>query len=127
MNPLDGRGIADTNITAFRYALLESDALPMELQLALFARLPLPIAAVLSSGGRSYHAWVRVDAADAATYRKIVSRLLQMLAQFAVDAKNKNPSRLSRLPGAKRIIGAVGDGVQRLLYLNPNPEQRSIL
>lgn len=127
MNPLDGTGIADANVSAFRFALLESDCLAVGLQLALFARLPVPVAAVLSSGGRSYHAWVRVDAPDVDAYRRTVARLLELVARFGVDGKNKNPSRLSRLPGAKRCIGAVGDGVQRLLYLNPQPEQRRIL
>jgi hypothetical protein len=127
MNPLDGQGIADANVTAFRFALLESDTLPLDLQLSLFARLPLPVAAILSSGGCSYHAWVRVDARDVDDYRRTVSRLLGLVARFGVDGKNKNPSRLSRLPGAKRVIGATGDGVQRLLYLNPQPEQRRVL
>ena len=127
MNPLDGQGIADANVTAFRFALLESDTLPLDLQLSLFARLPLPVAAILSSGGCSYHAWVRVDVRDADDYRRTVSRLLGLVARFGVDGKNKNPSRLSRLPGAKRVIGAAGDGIQRLLYLNPQPEQRRIL
>ncbi|MBI5385072.1 MAG: hypothetical protein HZA90_10340 [Verrucomicrobia bacterium] len=127
MNPVDGQGIGDANVTACRFALLESDTLPMELQLALFAKLPLPIAAILSSGGRSVHAWVKLDARDAAEYRAVVPRLLGLLAKFGVDGKNKNPSRLSRLPGAVRVIGAVGDGVQRLLYVNPQPAERSIL
>ncbi len=127
MNPTDGKGIADANVTAFRFALLESDTLPMELQLSLFAKLPLPIAAILSSGGRSVHAWVKVDARDAGEYRATVAQMLALLARFGVDGKNKNPSRLSRLPGARREIGAAGDGVQRLLYLNPKPDGRSIL
>jgi hypothetical protein len=126
MNPVDGCGIADVNVTAFRFALLESDTLPLDLQLSLFVRLALPVAAILSSGGSSYHAWVRLDARDVDEYRQTVSRLLGLVARFGVDGKNKNPSRLSRLPGAKRVIGATGDGIQRLLYLNPEPEQRRI-
>ena len=35
---------------ALRFALVESDSLPVDVQLALFARLPLPIAAILTSG-----------------------------------------------------------------------------
>ena len=127
MNPVDGCGVADVNVTAFRFALVESDTLPVELQLSLFARLPLPVAAAIGSGGRSVHAWVKVDARDADEYRATVAQMLALLARFGVDGKNKNPSRLSRLPGARREIGAAGDGVQRLLYLNPKPEGRSIL
>jgi hypothetical protein len=127
MNPMDGQGVADVNVTAFRFALIECDAIPLELQLPLLAKLPLPIAAILTSGGRSLHAWVKVDAANGADYRQTVARMLALLARFGVDGKNKNPSRLSRLPGVQRIIGATGDGRQRLLYLNPQPTQKAIL
>jgi hypothetical protein len=127
MNPLDGKGVADANVTAFRFALIEIDCVPVELQLALLAKLKLPISAILTSGGKSAHAWVKVDAANVDDYRQTVSTMLDMLARFGVDGKNKNPSRLSRLPGAIRSIGAAGDGRQRLLYLNPTPKQESIL
>jgi hypothetical protein len=127
MNPVDGNGVADANVTTFRFALLESDRLPLELQLSLFARLPVPVAAILASGGRSVHGWVKVDAANINEYRSMVARMLELLARFGVDGKNKNPSRLSRLPGARREIGAAGDGMQRLIYLNPKPSERTIL
>lgn len=127
MNPMDGRGIGDANVTAFRYALLESDCVPPDLLLSLFTRLPLPVAAILTSGGRSLHAWIKVAAPDVDEYRRIVSRMLALLARFGVDMKNRNPSRLSRLPGVQRSIGAQGDGRQRLLYLDPDPIQRKIL
>ncbi len=127
MNPVDGGGTADANVTAFRFALLECDAIPLELQLPLLAKLPLPTAAILTSGGRSLHAWVRVDAASAEDYRQTVARMLTLLSKFGVDGQNKNPSRLSRLPGVTRTIGAAGDGRQRLLYLNPTPKQKAIL
>lgn len=127
MNPTDGRGIGDVNVTVFRFALLECDNVPLDLQLSLFARLPLPLACILTSGGKSLHAWVKVDAPDVNEYRRIVARMLALLARFGVDGKNKNPSRLSRLPGVQRTIGMEGDGRQRLLYLDPDPIQRKIL
>jgi hypothetical protein len=127
MNPLDGQGIGDANVTAFRFALLECDAVPIALQLPLLAKLPLPIAAILSSGGKSLHAWVRVEAASLAEYTTTVRRMLDLLTKFGIDGKNKNPSRLSRLPGVVRTIGAAGDGRQRLLFLNPNATQKPIL
>jgi hypothetical protein len=127
MNPLDGNGIADANVTAFRFALVEFDDLPFPLQLSLVSKLPLPISLIQTSGGRSIHAWVRVNARDANEYRALTSKLLALLSRFGVDQANKNPSRLSRLPGVVRTIGATGDGRQRILYLNPDPEQRPIL
>ena len=124
---MDGRGVADVNVTAFRFALIECDAIPFELQMPLLAKLPLPIAAILTSGGRSLHAWIRIDAANADEFRHDVSRMLALLAKFGVDTKNKNPARMSRLPGVVRQIGAHGDGRQRLFYLNPQPRQKAIL
>ena len=126
MNPVDGHGTGDANVTAYRFALMESDALPPDVQLSLWARLPLPIAAILTSGGRSVHAWVKVDAECIDDYRNATARLLATLARFGVDGQNKNPSRLSRMPGALRTIGAAKDGRQRLLYLNPEPKQEAI-
>jgi len=127
MNPVDGAGVTDSNVTAYRFALVECDSSPLDLQLSFFAKLALPVAAILASGGRSLHAWVKVDAQTAAEYQATVARLLALLARFGVDGKNKNPSRLSRLPGVMRTIGATGDGRQRLLYLNPAPQQKPIL
>jgi hypothetical protein len=116
MNPTDGAGVADINVAAYRFALIEFDGVPMDLQLSLLARLPLPINAILTSGGRSVHAWVRVNAKSVESYRAKVNELLSLLKPFGVDQCNKNPSRLSRLPGAMRKIGAGEDGQQRLLY-----------
>jgi hypothetical protein len=120
MNPVDGKGIADANVTAYRFALIEFDAVPLDLQLSLLARLPLPINAILSSGGKSIHGWVRVSAKSVETYREKVNELLALLKPLGVDQNNKNPSRLSRLPGAQRVIDVKGDGRQRLLYLAPD-------
>jgi len=127
MNPVDGHGIGDANITAFRFALLECDCVPLDLQLSLFAHLSLPVACILTSGGKSAHSWIKVDAPDLDEYRRIVARMLALLAKFGVDGKNRNPSRLSRLPGVQRTIGAEGDGRQRLFYLDSDPVQRRIL
>lgn len=127
INPLDGKGITDQNVTAFRMALLEFDKIPTDLQICIFGKLPLPIAAILTSGGKSIHAWVRLDAEDYPDYEASVIRIRDAIRRFGVDRQNKNPARLSRLPGIPRIHGATGDGRQRLLYLNPTPEQKSIL
>ena len=120
MNPVDSKGVADANVTAYRFALIEFDAVPMELQLSLLTRLPLPVNAILLSGGKSVHGIIRVNALTADTYRLTVNEMLNLLARFGVDQANKNPSRLCRLPGAQRKIGAQGDGQQRLLYLAPD-------
>ncbi len=120
MNPVDGKGIADANITAFRFILLEIDDAPVDLQLSFFAKLPLPINAIYKSGGKSIHALVRVNAMSAESYRAQVDEMFSLLKPFGICQSNKNPSRLTRLVGAQRILGAQRDGQQRLLYLAPD-------
>jgi hypothetical protein len=116
----------DADVTNFRFCLLESDELPFNLQLSLWARLPLPIAAIIDSGGRSAHAWVLLDCSTAEEYRPKVNRVFTLLARFSICQSNKNPSRLSRVPGSRRTIGKRADGAQRLLYLNPEPTESPI-
>jgi hypothetical protein len=116
----------DSDVTSYRFCLLESDDLPLDLQLSLWARLPLPIAAIIDSGGRSVHAWVMLNCSTAEEYQAKVNRIYTLLARFGLCPCNKNPSRLSRLPGAQRTIGKRGDGAQRLLYLDPEPREAPI-
>lgn len=120
--PLNLRGFADDDVAKFRFVLLESDVLPPEMQLSFIAKLRLPVAMILSSGGKSYHAWLKVDAPNAEEYRRLTKQLFQRLKPFGFDAANSNPSRLSRLPGATRVIGAHDGGAQRLVYLNSDPK-----
>ena len=116
INPLDGRGRGNGNVTAFRYALVESDDMPIEEQLRKLEELRLPVATIVTSGNKSVHALVRVDAADRAQYRERVEGLYDWLESngMSVDRQNSNPSRLSRLPGYKR-----GDHWQRLVQVGP--------
>lgn len=103
-NPLDGQGVKNENVTRFTYALVESDTLPIAEQDVLFRKLELPIAVLVHSGGKSLHAIVKVDAADYDEYRKRVEFLYDFLEKngVTIDKQNRNPSRLSRLPGVTR-------------------------
>lgn len=117
-----GGAVTDDDVYEHRFLLVESDVLPLPTQLALYTRLKLPVAAILLSGGKSAHAWVRLDSPDEDSYRESGKRILAALEPFGIDPANKNPSRLSRLPGAFRVIGADNGGLQRLLWINPNPK-----
>ncbi len=112
INPLDGHGMRDANVTAFRHTLIEADDQDLGKQLALIRQLQLPCSAVVHSGGKSIHALVRVDAADADEYRARVDRLYALCTAsgLKVDQACRNPSRLSRLPGVSR-----GDRPQYLI------------
>ena len=103
-NALDGQGVKNENVTKFKHALVESDDMPIDAQERLYRDLQLPITAMVSSGGKSIHAIVRVDAQDADEYRERVDYLYAFLEKngVTVDKQNSNPSRLSRMPGVTR-------------------------
>lgn len=103
-NPLDGKGVKNENVTKYRYALVESDTAAVAEQDAVYRKLELPIAALVFSGGKSLHAIVRIDADSYGEYRKRVEFLYDFLDRngVTVDRQNRNPSRLSRMPGLTR-------------------------
>lgn len=103
-NPLDGKGCKNENVTEFRYALVESDNMDIDKQNAIIRELELPVACLVHSGKKSLHAIVRIDAGNYDEYRKRVDYLYTVLKKngLNVDTQNKNPSRLSRMPGVMR-------------------------
>ena len=115
-NPLDGNGVENRNVVAFRYALVESDVIPIPDQDSLYRKLKLPIATLVNSGNKSLHALVKVDAPDAKEYQKRVEFLYNYIEEkgkVKIDRQNSNPSRLSRFPGFYR-----GEKRQYLVAMN---------
>lgn len=114
-NPVDGVGVRDTNVADYRYALVESDGMDLEKQHAIIREMELPVACLVYSGGKSLHAIVRVDAADYGEYRKRVDYLYDICKKngLEIDPQNRNPSRLSRMPGVVR-----GDRKQYIIDTN---------
>lgn len=104
INPLDGDYIGNKNVTSYRHALVESDEMERGKFAAIVKQLNLPIAAMVDSGNKSLHAIVKVDAEDARQYAERVRVLYERCERngIAIDKANKNPSRLSRMPGAVR-------------------------
>ena len=104
INPLDGEYIGNKNVVSYRHALVESDEMERGKFAAIVKQLNLPIAAMVDSGGKSLHAIVRIDAEDAKQYAERVRVLYERCERngIAIDKANKNPSRLSRMPGAMR-------------------------
>lgn len=103
-NPVDGVGVKNENIVRFTHALVESDEMPISEQDAIYRKFELPITCLVHSGSRSLHAIVKVDAKDSEEYRKRVDFLYDFLNKngLKIDRANRNPSRLSRLPGVMR-------------------------
>ncbi|MDE8065607.1 AAA family ATPase [Erysipelothrix rhusiopathiae] len=103
-NPLDGKGVKNENVTDYRYALVESDSIPVERQNAIIRELELSVATLVYSGGKSIHAVVKVEAATMEEYRKRVNYLYDVCKKnsLEVDTQNRNAARLSRMPGVVR-------------------------
>ena len=115
VNPLDGRGVSDANVAAFRYTLLECDTLPLDQQYGYIKALNLPTQTIVTSGKKSLHTVVKIDAANLEEYKERVALLHAecKAAGFDIDATTKNPSRYMRIPGVRR-----GDGRQVLVSTN---------
>jgi hypothetical protein len=113
----------DVDIERCVYVMVESDLLPMDIQLSVLAKLPIPISSILDTAGRSYHAKVRLTGGVSEG-----RELLQRLYILGFDAENSSPSRLGRMPGSVRKLGARDPSgtMQRLIYLNPEPEGKPI-
>lgn len=103
-NPLDGKGIKNSNVVDYRYALVESDNMDLDKQNAIIRQLELPVACLVFSGKKSIHAIVKIHASCEDEYKKRVDYLYKVCQKngLSIDIQNRNPSRLSRLPGVKR-------------------------
>lgn len=116
VNPMRPGGRGDADVTAWRHCLIECDQAPLELQWAAIQASRLPVSVVVHSGGRSVHAWVRVDASTAEEFRQRAAAAADALDKFEnikVDRSALNPSRWARLAGRRR-----GDAMQELLAVN---------
>ena len=104
INPLDGKGASKKNVTRYSYCLIESDDLPIKEQEETFKRLNLPIATMVYSGGKSIHAIVKIDATNIQEYEERVQFCYDFLKNngISIDVQNKDPNRLSRMPGVIR-------------------------
>lgn len=126
-------------ITSWRYLLIESDEAPAQEWLAAIITLPLPIAAIYTSGKRSLHILIRVDASSKADYEIMRQKLRPILVTLGADGQAFKGAQLTRLPYHWRradrkevekkmtVITLEKPLFQRLLYLNPNPTARPLI
>ncbi len=117
----------DNAVARFHLTVAEFDNLSIDDQLAFWSQSPLPVAALIHSGGKSIHAWIRTgEISSMDEWDRVIKRGLydQYLIPMGVDAACSNPSRLSRMPGHYRKDK---NQIQQLLYLNPNATQGPIL
>ena len=129
LNPMSGREHltkdgrpsmrCDEAVSVFRYAVAEFDDMSREAQHQFWAGFTsAPVAALVDSGGKSIHGWLRVDCPNREAWERDVDHGLfeRVLIPLGCDAACKNESRLSRAPGHYR---SEKNSWQRLLYLDP--------
>jgi hypothetical protein len=107
---------SERNVTSWRYMLIESDNAPADLWLKVLVRVKQPIVAIYTSGKRSIHALIRVDAPTKEAFDELARTIGPRLMELGADPQSLTGVRLTRLPGC--IRGETGQE-QRLLYLNP--------
>ncbi len=107
---------SEESVTSWRYLVLENDEAPEVEWLAALVQLPLRIAAIYTSGGKSIHALVRIDAATKADWDAKCREIKPVVVTLGADESALTAVRLSRLPGARRAAR-----LQELLYLDPEP------
>ena len=112
---------ADSCVADYRFCVVEFDSIPIDRQFAFWAAMLMksfPVAALVHSGGKSVHGWIRVLCKNYQEWQQKVEKELfqEMLTPLGADRMCRNPSRMSRLPGHFR---ADKGQWQRLIYLNP--------
>ena len=120
LNPIKGKERGTDECAAFRHLLVEFDKFSLEQQWAILRATNLPISAVIFSGNKSLHAWVRLDAETKEDFDAKVKRVFAFDLLRGADQKTKSAAGLARLAGVSR-----GDKVQKVIALNIGAESFS--
>ncbi|MEQ1862877.1 MAG: hypothetical protein ABMA13_23395 [Chthoniobacteraceae bacterium] len=112
---------SEESVIDWRHLVLESDEADARDWMGALVQLPLRVVAIYTSGGRSIHALVRVDAKSKGDWDNVVKQIRPIFVTLGADPKAMSAVRLTRLPGCVR-----GERLQKLLYLNPEPEMAAI-
>lgn len=120
---------SEESVRAWQHMVLEAD--PVEeikrdaramaefenLWLGFLARLPLPIKAIYTSGGKSVHALVHLPAETKERFDNLKKVAGPLFSKLGADPRALKAVQLTRLPGCLR-----GNREQKLLYLNPGAD-----
>lgn len=127
---------SEESVTSWRYLVIESDKANPRDWMGALVQLPLAIAAIYTSGGRSIHALVRLNAPSKHEWDSVARAMKPILVTLGADGKSLSAVRQTRLPGCFRE-GKIDDEteeytrfpkpvLQKLLYLNPDPRPKPI-
>lgn len=112
-------------VMAWRYLVLESDEADARDWLGAVVQLPLRIAAIYTSGSRSIHVLVRVDAVNAADWDRQKAALLKGLVTLGADRGALSGVRLTRLPNCLRLGKDVASAVSGASPENTQPMKKT--
>ncbi len=110
-------------VSSFKYIAFESDTVRPDDWLKFIVKLPIPIAAIFETGGKSVHTLVKVMVSTLAEWKECAELLKEKLKPYGADPAMFQIQQTCRLPGCLR---GKGGKEQKLLYLNPNPSYTSI-
>lgn len=104
INAVKGGEQATDESWHYRYAVVDNPKMTLAKQLAYYKALNLPCAALVNTGANSVQAWVKIGANDLEEYNERVDFLFNTLESqgFKVDAANRNPNQMVRMPGVLR-------------------------
>lgn len=145
----DGRAKVSTrseeSVTSWRWMVVESDSADVRDWLGCIVQMPLRIAALYTSGGRSVHALIRIDTRTKSEWDEAKAAVKPWLVILGADPGALSAVRLTRLPGCWREGKMVTSkatkeqsykslatdksprgAMQKLLYINPDPQVRAI-
>lgn len=126
-------------VTQWRYLVLESDTAKARQWVAMAVQLPLRIVAIYTSGGKSVHVLVRLDAGSKEELDAWRDEMKPVVVPLGADPVCLTAVRLTRLPSCWRLGDFVKDGSQKiyraydqprpqkLLYLNPSADMTPIV
>lgn len=124
-NPRQGGKLSrrsEESVTTYRFLVLESDEADKTDWTKALIQMPLPIASICESGGRSIHALVYVGAKSKKAWDSIVRPYKPLFIELGADQKAISAIRLTRLPQALR-----NGKLQKLLYFDPEPDSTPIV
>ena len=110
-------------VSSFKYIAFESDTVEAPDWLKFIVTLPIPIAAIFETGGKSVHTLVKVSVSSLGEWKECAEILKEKLKPYGADPAMFQIQQTCRLPGCLR---GKGGKEQKLLYLNPNPSYTSI-
>jgi hypothetical protein len=135
VNPIKkGTKRLQANVTQFKYSVVEFDSISLDEQWSALSAVDLPYEALIYTGGKSIHAWIRIDAPDLETYKKRTRLIGKMFEDFGYTKKNGNKVDTAvlydcaswvRTAGVKRTAIKDGDehtnGVeQKVIWTEPS-------